>query len=97
MTTVRAYHHCRYSTESGMRASVQKWGNSLAIRIPKALADDARLGQGTEVEVTADRGRLVVAPIRQRRYTLRGLLGTVTAKNRHRHIEWGKTKGGEAW
>jgi antitoxin MazE len=80
-----------------MRASVQKWGNSLAIRIPRALAQDTRLSQGTEVEVTADHGRLVVVPLRQARYTLKRLLGAVTDQNRHSPIEWGKATGREEW
>ncbi len=80
-----------------MRASVQRWGNSLAIRIPKALAQDTRLGQGSEVEVTLERGRLVVAPVREPRYSLGRLLKGVTAKNRHREVESGRPVGAEAW
>ncbi len=46
-----------------MRVAVQKWGNSLALRIPKALADAAGVAQGTEVEVSVQDGRLVATPV----------------------------------
>ncbi len=80
-----------------MRTSVQKWGNSLAIRIPKPLAEDTRLQQGVEVELTVDRGRLVAAPVQQRRYTLDALLARVTPRNRHREIDTGSPVGRELW
>jgi antitoxin MazE len=91
------YLHCRYNRERPMRAAIQKWGNSLAIRIPKALAQDTHLGQGIEVEVTIEEGRLVLEPVRKRRHTLRRLLVGVTRKNRHAEVEWGDATGREAW
>lgn len=80
-----------------MRTSVQKWGNSLAIRIPKPLAEDTRLQQGVEVELTVDRGRLVASPVQQRRYNLEALLAGVTPRNRHREIDTGSPVGRELW
>jgi len=47
-----------------MRAHVRKWGNSLALRLPRTLAADANLEDGSPVELTLDRGRLVAAPPR---------------------------------
>lgn len=80
-----------------MRTSVRKWGNSLAIRIPKPLAEDTRLRQGVEVELTVERGRLVAVPLRQPRHTLHALLARVTPRNRHREIETGSPTGRELW
>ena len=51
-----------------MRVRVQKWGNSLAIRIPKPFAVEAGVEQGAEVELAVSRGRLVAAPIAAARY-----------------------------
>ncbi len=47
-----------------MRAHIRKWGNSLALRIPKAFAADANFGEGTPVELTLVDGRLIAAPVR---------------------------------
>lgn len=80
-----------------MRTSVRKWGNSLAIRIPKPLAEDTRLRDGAEVELTVERGRLVAVPLREPRYTLQQLLARVTRNNRHREIETGTPIGREVW
>ena len=54
-----------------MRAHVRKWGNSLALRLPRTLAADANLEDGSPVELTLDRGRLVAAPVRETRVALR--------------------------
>jgi len=59
-----------------MRVRVQKWGNSLAIRIPKPFAAEAGVSQGGEVELAVSRGRLVVAPLVAPRYRLRELLAS---------------------
>ena len=80
-----------------MRATVQKWGNSLAIRIPKAFAEDTRLRQGTEVEMTQQDGKLVVVPVSRPVYKLSELLAKVTPKNLHKSVDWGKPRGKEIW
>lgn len=80
-----------------MRTSVRKWGNSLAIRIPKPLAEDTRLRPGAEVELTVERGRLVAAPVRRPRHALAALLAGVTPRNRHREIDTGSPVGRELW
>lgn len=80
-----------------MRTSVQKWGNSLAIRIPRPLAEDTRLRQGVQIELTVERGRLVAAPVPQPRYSLPEMLARVTPRNRHREIETGSPVGREVW
>ena len=80
-----------------MRTSVQKWGNSLAIRIPKPLAEETRLEQGVQVDLTAERGRLVAVPLRPPRYTLDRLLAGITPRNRHKEIPTGHPVGREPW
>ncbi len=80
-----------------MRVAVRKWGNSLALRIPKSVAQDSRLELGAEVELTPERGRLIVTPIRRPAFTLEGLLAGVTATNRHREIRTGLAVGREVW
>ena len=57
-----------------MRTRIQKWGNSLGLRIPKACATEAGVEAGSVVEVSVENGELVVKPCRQPRYRLDELL-----------------------
>ena len=54
-----------------MRARVQKWGNSLALRIPKAFAEESAVKEGTTVDLSISEGRLVAVPIRRRKPSLK--------------------------
>lgn len=80
-----------------MRVRVQKWGNSLALRIPKPFAADAGVKEGTVVDVSVAEGRLVAAPVRVRRARLRDLLAKVTKANLHDEVDTGAPVGREAW
>ena len=74
-----------------------KWGNSLAVRIPKAVAEDAQLREGEAVQVTVDReGSLVIKAVR-RKYQLSKLVSGITPKNRHEETDWGEPQGKETW
>jgi antitoxin MazE len=80
-----------------MRTKVRKWGNSLGVRIPKAVAEEAAVGEGSAVDVSVSEGRIVVTPIAARRYTLATLLGGVTTDNRHAEVRTGRPRGRETW
>jgi antitoxin MazE len=74
-----------------------KWGNSLAIRIPKAMAEDARMREGEPVTVTvAGEGALMIKRGR-RKYRLSQLVSRISAKNRHSETKWGEPQGKEIW
>jgi len=77
-----------------MDMTISKWGNSLGVRIPGAVAKAAGIGLGTPVHITADKGRIVLEPVR---YDLKSLLSGVTQKNRHPAIDTGSAVGEEAW
>lgn len=80
-----------------MTTDVSRWGNSLAIRIPKALADQLRLAEGDPVSVEAgDDGSLVIRPARAR-YRLEELVGRITRRNRHPETTWRAPVGREVW
>lgn len=79
-----------------MRTRIQKWGNSLAVRIPKPFADEVGLQQSTEVEVSVKEGELRVAAVRPR-WDLSELLEKVTKRNRHAEVEMGPAAGREVW
>jgi antitoxin MazE len=80
-----------------MRLRVQKWGNSLALRIPKAFAQEARVGQGTVVNLSMAKGKLVIEPVAEKQVSLARLLAGVTRKNLHRESEFGGAVGREVW
>ena len=80
-----------------MRTRVQKWGNSLALRIPKAFALEVGLEKDREVELSVQRGRLVVAAPAQKSYTLEELLAGVKPSNLHKEVDWGRPVGKEVW
>jgi antitoxin MazE len=77
--------------------TVSKWGNSLAVRIPQAIAKEARLNEGDCLALAFDRdGSIVLRPAR-RRYELSELVSRITSKNRHRETDWGQPQGEESW
>jgi antitoxin MazE len=80
-----------------MLAKVQKWGNSLALRIPKAFALDAQLENDTLVEVSLVDGQIVIKPVIAQNWTLDELLSGVNSDNIHHETSTGKTVGNEVW
>jgi antitoxin MazE len=80
-----------------MKTRIQKWGNSLALRIPKSFAAETHLEQGTLVEVSLHDGKLLVTPLAQPAITLEELLKHVTPQNLHQEVDMGPAVGGEAW
>jgi len=79
-----------------MTATVQKWGNSLALRLPKAVAQQVELSEGDSVELQVNKNTLVVRPAR-RQYRLADLMKKITKHNRHDETEWGPPVGKEIW
>ena len=80
-----------------MKARIQMWGNSLALRIPKALAEEAHVQLNTQVELSLVGGKIVVEPVETPTWTLEDLLEGVTEENLHSEIGSGPTVGREAW
>ena len=72
-----------------MKTYIRRWGNSLALRIPKALALEIGLGEDAPVELTLEGGRLVIVPIVEPSLSLDQLIANVTDENRHGEIETG--------
>jgi antitoxin MazE len=80
-----------------MRTRVQKWGNSLALRIPKSFATEVGLKHDSSVEVSLVGGKLIITPVMRPRLTLRQLLTQVTEDNMHHEVDTGPAMGSEAW
>ena len=80
-----------------MKTKVQRWGNSLAVRIPKSFAEEIGLKDGSAVEMRLIKEGLLVQPSSVRAPTLDELLDGVTDANLHREIDTGPAQGAEAW
>lgn len=81
-----------------MKASTQiaRWGNSLGLRLSKAVALEARLAEGDTVEVSAKDGVLIIRAARPA-YSLEELVAKITPRNRHGESDWGEPAGREQW
>jgi antitoxin MazE len=88
----QAYLHSRYL----MKTRLQKWGNSLAVRVPSSFAKDAQIEDGSEVEISVVQGKLIVTPL-IKRYSLDQLLSAISKKNLYSEIDTGKPIGKEIW
>ncbi len=80
-----------------MLTKVQKWGNSLAVRILKAFSADARLENNMLVEILLVDGQIVVKPLSNTRCTLKTLLAGVNPNYLHHETDTGIAIGNEAW
>ena len=80
-----------------MKTRIQKWGNSLALRIPKSFATEANLFEESVVNVSVVKGKLVVAPIAKPKVTLEKLLAGITEENLHGEVSSGPAVGAEEW
>lgn len=80
-----------------MRVQVQKWGNSLALRISKPFAAEVQVEEGSLVDLSVVKGKLVAAPTARKKVTLSQLLAKVSPANVHGEVETGSSVGREAW
>lgn len=80
-----------------MYATIQKWGNSLAIRIPKGILEVAHLHENDRVEIEADNDRIVINRINKKHKTLAERLAGYTGDYKCCEWETGETKGKETW
>lgn len=76
------------------KAQVAKWGNSLAVRIPKSVAEKARLREGDSIVIEALKGHIELRSA-ERVPTLEELVAQITPENRHGEIKWGPSRGKE--
>jgi antitoxin MazE len=80
-----------------MQGTVKKWGNSAAIRIPASVMQALRLDLDEVVDVREERGRIVIEPLRGKKYELDDLLRGITSKNLHDAVDFGAPAGQEIW
>jgi antitoxin MazE len=80
-----------------METRVRRWGNSLALRIPKSLADEVGLTDNSPVQLSLRDNQLVIMPVRKPSLSLDALLAQVTEANLHGEVDTGPAVGSEAW
>jgi antitoxin MazE len=79
-----------------MKSQIGRWGNSLAVRIPKYIADELSLGVNDEVDCRLEKGQLIVEPVQKfPKYTLAELLSQELESEPE--VDWGKPAGEEEW
>jgi antitoxin MazE len=79
-----------------MKTTIQKWGNSLAVRIPRPFAAEIHLEENTMVDLTIRAGKLVIVPATPP-LTLESLVEQITDENRHDEVGTGRRVGNEIW
>ena len=80
-----------------MQTKIQKWGNSLALRIPKSFALNVNIKQNELVDLSIEKGKIVIMPIAQKEYSLEELLEGVSENNLHSEFNTGAPTGKEIW
>ncbi len=80
-----------------MQTRIQKWGNSLALRIPSAFAEEIGLSENSEVNLSLKEGGITITVAAKEKWSLEELLSRVTEDNRHREWETGAFEGSERW
>jgi len=79
-----------------MKTTIQKWGNSLAVRIPRPFAEEIHLRENSTVDLTIRSGKLVIVAA-EPAITLESLVEQITDENRHDEIGTGRRVGNEVW
>ena len=80
-----------------METRVQRWGNSLAVRIPKAFALQAKVGNDSRLNIDFRDGELILTPLPPTENALAAILAQVTPENLPEAWEPGPPVGNEAW
>ncbi|HEY4515062.1 MAG TPA: AbrB/MazE/SpoVT family DNA-binding domain-containing protein [Candidatus Paceibacterota bacterium] len=81
-----------------MTTTIQKWGNSLGVRLPKELTDNFNLRAGTKISFDSRADGILMKSSTIKRYkTLKDLLKGMKKNNVHELVDWGKPVGKEVW
>jgi antitoxin MazE len=83
--------------EKNMISRIGKWGNSLAVRLPKAFADEMNLSENASILMMMKDGTLIISPEREPKRSLEELLAGVTEENIHSEWKTGGPTGKESW
>jgi len=79
-----------------MKTKIQKWGNSLGVRLPKSITEEKSLRAGTGVSVRIKNNQIVIEPVEDE-LSLASMLAEVSTNNLHRETDWSDARGNEVW
>jgi antitoxin MazE len=80
-----------------MESRIKKWGNSLALRIPKYIASDINLKMNEKVSLSINKDSIIITPVGRKKYSLEKLLEEITPENLHKEHDTGCSVGEEIW
>jgi antitoxin MazE len=80
-----------------MKAVVKKWGNSASVRIPSSVMQAVPLELNEPVDIREEAGRVIIEPLRRKKYVLKDLLKGISRANLHKESNFGRRVGKEAW
>ena len=80
-----------------MISKVIKWGNSLALRLPKAYTKELNLNENSPVEINSDKKKITITPVELKKYDSKELFSRISEENIHKEIETGIPQGKEIW
>ncbi|HVC36189.1 MAG TPA: AbrB/MazE/SpoVT family DNA-binding domain-containing protein [Candidatus Dormibacteraeota bacterium] len=80
-----------------VNSSVKTWGNSLAVRIPTAIAQDLGLSENSSVQIVSNGIIATIQPQKHKKISLDKLVEAITPNNIHEEVDWGKPIGNEVW
>lgn len=78
-------------------ATIQKWGNSQGIRIPRYILDAVQFRPDETVEIDVSDGQIVIKKAVERRKTIKELFDGFEGEYKEKEIDWGKPVGNEVW
>ena len=79
--------------------TIQKWGNSYAVRLPKAALEKLNWQAGHTVEIRepAQKGTLSIVSTQRRVASLSEMIARISKENQHYATDWGGAVGKEVW
>jgi len=80
-----------------MKSKIQMWGNSLALRIPKPFANQAKICEGSYVDISIEKEKIIISSLRDSEYSLTEILSKINKNNIHDEISYGDPQGEEIW
>jgi len=80
-----------------MTTTIQKWGNSQGIRLPKVILEDLDMKEGEEVEISTQNNTIIIKRSTKKRKTIQELFANYEGDYKQEDIDWGKPAGGEIW
>jgi antitoxin MazE len=83
--------------EAIMKLQLSRWGNSLAVRLPKNILDAIKIKENDFLDLQVENGNSIVITPAVKKYNLAELLAGITPENSHSEMDWGNPTGGEEW